>query len=89
LEWWVTQLRKGRNGEEFEGPSFLRPYHFVTLANEVHRQGANQIVIPPPLQGYAARMRLWQAIGLECPAPVNERNPGGRFHPLSPIASEG
>jgi hypothetical protein len=88
LEWWISQLEKGRNGEEFEGPSFLRPFHFALLANEVHRQNASDLTIPPPLEGYAARMRLWQSIGLECPTRVRERNPGGRFHPLSPIFSE-
>lgn len=88
LEWWVSQLVRGRSEEAFDGPSFLRPYHFTTLANEVLRQDASGVTIPPQLQGYAARMRLWQAIGLPCPAEVKERNPGGKFHPLSPITSE-
>jgi anti-sigma regulatory factor (Ser/Thr protein kinase) len=88
IAWWVAQLEKGRTQEVFEGPQFVRPHHFVALACEVHRRRATTIKVPERLQGYAARMRLWQSVGLECPTPVNERNPGGRFHPLTPISSE-
>lgn len=44
--------------------------------------------MPAALAPYAARMRLWQALGLECPVSVRERNPGGKFHPLTPIRRE-
>jgi anti-sigma regulatory factor (Ser/Thr protein kinase) len=88
IEWWLGQLAKGRDGTQFDGPGFMRPYHFATLASEVHRVRAVQLTISPPLQNYSARMRLWQSIDLPPPTTVNERNPGGRFHPLTPIVSE-
>jgi anti-sigma regulatory factor (Ser/Thr protein kinase) len=89
VAWWIAQLEMGRTQQgEFDGPAFLRPHHFVVLACEVHRRRATAVTIPQPLQGYAARMRLWQSIGLTCPMQVNERNPGGRFRPLTPISSE-
>lgn len=88
VEWWVEQITNSKPGVEFHGPPFLRPYHFAVLANQVHRLGATQVVVPEAFQGYASRMRLWQSVGLEPPTKVNERNPGGRFHPLSPIVSE-
>jgi hypothetical protein len=73
-------------GIEFPGPTFLRPYHFAVLANQVHRLGATHVRVPEAFQGYASRMRLWQSVGLEPPSKVNERNPGGRFHPLELLA---
>ena len=88
VEWWVEQITNSQPGVEFRGPTFLRPYHFAVLANRVHLQGATRVIVPETLQGYASRMRLWQSVGLEPPTRVNERNPGGRFHPLSPIVSE-
>ena len=88
VEAWLAGVAQGEREEAFTGPSFFRPYHFTVLANAVHRAGANRIRIPSQLEGYAARMHLWQAIGLPPPRDVNERNPGGRFFPLSPITSE-
>jgi anti-sigma regulatory factor (Ser/Thr protein kinase) len=88
VEWWIEQIANSKPGVEFQGPDFLRPYHFAVLANQVHRLGATEVTVPEALQGYASRMRLWQSVGLEPPTKVNERNPGGRFHPLSPIVSE-
>jgi anti-sigma regulatory factor (Ser/Thr protein kinase) len=88
VEWWIEQIANAKPGVEFQGPDFLRPYHFAVLANQMHRLGAIEVTVPEALQGYASRMRLWQSVGLEPPTRVNERNPGGRFHPLSPIVSE-
>jgi anti-sigma regulatory factor (Ser/Thr protein kinase) len=88
VEWWMGQIAKGAAGEQFEGPNFMKPYHFAVLANAAYRMGASKLAIPQKLEQYAARMRLWQAIGLECPQTVVERNPGGRFFPLAPITSE-
>jgi anti-sigma regulatory factor (Ser/Thr protein kinase) len=88
VEWWVEQVMNSKPGVEFHGPAFLRPYHFAVLANQVHRQGATHVTVPEAFQGYASRMRLWQSVGLEPPTKVDERNPGGRFHPLSPVVSE-
>lgn len=88
VEWWIEQISNAKPGVKFDGPTFLRPFHFGVLANHVHRLGATEVTVPETLQGYATRMRLWQSVGLEAPSKVHERNPGGRFHPLSPIVSE-
>jgi anti-sigma regulatory factor (Ser/Thr protein kinase) len=88
VTWWVEQIARGRNGEVFDGPGFLRPYHFTMLGCEAHRRGINRMIIPDHLIGYAARMQLWQSIGLDTPDIAQARNPGGKFHPLTPIVSE-
>jgi hypothetical protein len=87
VDWYAT-LDGAALGGEFSGPRFLRPYHFALLATAALRRGAQHVGVPQSLEGYAARMRLWQSIGFDAPARVNERNPGGRFHPLTPITSE-
>ena len=88
VSWWVQQVGVGtESGRDFQGPRFLRPVHFAVLAGSAHRRG-RAINVPSQLEGYAARMRLWQAIGLTPPKRVTERDPEGRFHPLAPITSE-
>ena len=88
VEWWIGQVAKGLSGRNFDGPRFLRPYHFAIVGNAAYRAGATRIFVPAFFGPYAARMHLWQAIGLEAPQEVAERNPGGRFFPLTPIKSE-
>ncbi len=88
LETWFESIAGGERGEEFQGPGFLRPCHFAALAASAHRAGARGLRIPQALEGYAARMHLWQAIGLDPPREIPERNPGGKFYPLTPIESE-
>lgn len=39
--------------------------------------------MPEEIAGYASRMQLWQAIGLQPPADVNARDPRGKFVPLA------
>jgi hypothetical protein len=85
---WHETLESAQIVDQFQVPNFLRPYHFAILASVAHRKGSTGMRVPQALQAYAARMRLWQAIGLPPPASVNERNPGGRFHPLTAIDSE-
>jgi anti-sigma regulatory factor (Ser/Thr protein kinase) len=86
---WSEVFRRPASGEQFQGPNFLRPYQFALLGAELLRRGPETTIrMPDYLVGYAARMRLWQATGRECPVTVRERNPGGRFHPLSPIRAE-
>jgi hypothetical protein len=88
ITWWIDQVTSGDDGSNFAGPAFLRPIHFAVLAGHVHRKGHSSIKVPERLQAYAARMHLWQAIGLECPLTVTERHPEGKFHPLTPISTE-
>jgi anti-sigma regulatory factor (Ser/Thr protein kinase) len=88
ITWWIDQVASGDDGSEFDGPTFLRPFHFAVLAGDVHRKEHADINVPERLRGYAARMHLWQAIDLECPLAVTERDPEGKFHPLTAIRSE-
>jgi hypothetical protein len=90
IAWWIRQVTDARSGVEFEAPNFFRPYHFALLAGEVARRGSGVtgLSVEGPLEGYAARMHLWQALDLAPPRAVLERNPGGRFHPLTSIRSE-
>lgn len=61
------------------------PYHFVTLALLLKEEGARNVNLPEAFMAYAARMRLWEAIGLECPMAVAARDSGSRFHELTPL----
>ena len=90
IAWWIKQVTDARSGVRFDGPDFFRPYHFAVLAGELARRGSGVtgLSVDGPLEGYAARMHLWQAIDLTPPKEVLERNPGGRFHPLTSIRSE-
>lgn len=69
-------------------PRFWRPFHFVVLGMALKRCGAAGLRIPDDLTAYAARMHLWQAIGLEPPIRVNESDAVGRFHPLVPLIDQ-
>ncbi len=88
MEWWIGQVVNAKPGVQFEGPGFFRQYICTVLAGEIAKRGASQLAVPPHIQGYAARMRLWQAIDLQPPKQVKERDPGGRFHPLTAALSE-
>jgi hypothetical protein len=46
-------------------------------------QHADYVNLPPKLVSYAARMRLWEAIGLECPVTVTERPAGDSLHEVT------
>jgi anti-sigma regulatory factor (Ser/Thr protein kinase) len=88
VTWWIDQVASGDTSPRFDGPTFLRPFHFAVLAGHVHRRGARELHVPTRLEVYASRMHLWQAIDLACPRSVRERDPAGRFHPLTPIRVE-
>ena len=86
ITWWIDQVTSDQR--HFAGPRWLRPFHFAVISGYVHRQRLTTITVPNRLEGYAARMHLWQAIGLPCPRSITERDPAGRFHPLTPIRTE-
>ena len=79
---WLLQLRLLSRDNMCAGPDFWRPFHFVTLGLQIARTGRSGLTIPPAFVGYASRMGLWDAIGLETPAAVNARDPHGKFVPL-------
>jgi len=86
--WWTQQIARGLASGKFDCPRFLKPYHFALLGSAAQRAGLAQLVVPEELRGFAARMHLWQAIGLTPPVNVRERDPEGRFLPLAPLLAE-
>jgi anti-sigma regulatory factor (Ser/Thr protein kinase) len=65
--------------------SFLRPFHFVMLALAAKTHNPSELTLPEHLCNYAARMDLWEAIGLEPPIVVGRRDPRGHFLPIQPL----
>lgn len=89
IQSWLTNVGRLMAAGACEAPGFLKPFHFVTLAMEMKRNGKTTLGLPDELCGYASRMRLWHALGAVPPVLVNECNPGGRFHPLVALEDEG
>ena len=79
---WLAQLRFLGENHECLAPNFWRPFHFATLALQIARAGTPTLGMPDKVAAYAARMRLWQAIGLASPTSVIEHDPRGKFVPL-------
>lgn len=75
-------------GRTKKTPFFYRPFHFVVLALTLKRCGTDRFEMTGgdnQFTRYAARMHLWDAIGLEPPLRIPELDPTGRFHPLTAI----
>lgn len=73
-------------GTTNQTPAFFRPFHFVLLALTMQRCGWPNIELTEgdaKFAAYAARMHLWDALGMEPQVRVNKRDPTGRFHPLT------
>lgn len=83
IQRWIQTLDILRATGTCEGPNFLKPYHFVTLALMLKEAHVGKLELPPNLDNYAARMRLWEAIGLESPSTVQANQPGSRFFELT------
>lgn len=79
---WVTQLDRLCKENRCESPNFLRPYHFAALALTLWKTNYYNLKVPKQLERYCARMRLWDALGMDAPCYVTEHDPGGRFVPL-------
>lgn len=80
---WLDQLDRLRRDARCSCPTFLRPYHFASLALTLAQGRAVALQVPQPLVQYAARMQLWHAIGLEPPVATNLYVPDeGRALPL-------
>lgn len=82
---WHLSLQRLRAETACKGPGFFMPYHFVTLALLLKELDAGQVNLPPEVTAYAARMRLWEALGLQSPIDVPQRDSGSRFHELTPL----
>ncbi|UTV30841.1 hypothetical protein [Photobacterium atrarenae] len=99
IKWWLVQLDSFEKTGSGNAPGFWKPFHFTTLAIEAKRAGKN-LILPQERENYAARMGLWEAIGMQPPVKVNKNPACGRFvearsvqhdvevHPLSIEISE-
>lgn len=85
---WLEQLKVLASEKTCQAPEFFRPFHFITLALVLKSQGALDIALPNALRNYAARMHLWEAIGIPPPRiRRNEHDANGRFLPIEPLRS--
>ncbi|HGL4260213.1 histidine kinase [Burkholderia dolosa] len=86
---WLRTLNEFVANDVADGPDFMRPYHFATLAQTAKKHGIkvgfNSNI---NLLTYAVRMHLFEVLGQERPMQINEYAPAGRFHPLEPLVNE-
>lgn len=83
---WLDSLNNSISSGEISGPSFLKPFHFVTLAlmakKEQFKEKFEEIVLPEGLSDYAERMGLWEAAGMEPPNRVRSRHSTDTIMPV-------
>lgn len=85
---WLSQLELLVSEKTCQAPEFFRPFHFISLALTLKSKGARGITLPDSLRTYAARMHLWEAIGLPAPRSGRHEHDGlGRFLPIEPLRS--
>lgn len=84
---WLGQLKDLSFTGSCEAPEFIRPFHFVTLALAISGRNPQSLSMPATIRNYAARMHLWEAVGLPSPVSVNERDASGKFVPIEPLRS--
>lgn len=84
---WLQTLDKLKRQRTCTSPGFLMPYHFVTLAMTLRQCQAANLTLPDEVAGYAARMKLWEAIGLVCPRTVNAKPSQANFFELTPLTA--
>lgn len=82
---WHESLIKLKDTRNCSSPGFFMPYHFVTLALLLKEEQAKEVNLLPEFTSYAARMRLWEAIGLESPVTIPGRATSSRFHEITPL----
>jgi anti-sigma regulatory factor (Ser/Thr protein kinase) len=60
----------------------------VSLAITLKQNNASKFQLPTNLNGYASRMKLWEAVGIANPIPIQqEKDSGGRFLPIEALTS--
>lgn len=89
LELWHKHLKQLKEERFCPSPGFLMPYHFVTMALLLKQEGAGHVALPDEITEYAARLKLWEAIGLQSPVVVPSEPRGSRYHELTPMESLG
>src|SRR3546814_13877033 len=61
------------------------PYHFVSMALLLKEEDCGELHLPSEVTEYAARLRVWEAIGLPSPVAVSPEPGGSRYHELTPL----
>lgn len=84
---WNRSLSRLKADGTCQSPGFFKPYHFVTMALMLKEERVGAVNLPEQITSYAARMRLWEAIGLDSPVVVLERPSGSRFHELTRLTN--
>lgn len=89
IQVWLSELDRFCNEGRCQSPRFWKPYHFLTLALRAKARGMTGLTLPDEFEGYAARMGLWEAVGLEPPCRVGRQDPSGRFLPVEALRNYG
>lgn len=74
---WILTLDKmvaENNFDETKSPSFIKPFHLVTLALAIKKYGIDNINLTDEIKNYATRMHLWEAAGLKPPYFIHEND---------------
>jgi hypothetical protein len=61
------------------------PFHFVTMALMLKEASIIGLRLPPIVTSFAARLRLWEAIGLESPVEIEPGPGGSRYHEITAL----
>src|SRR3546814_12343595 len=61
------------------------PYHFVSMALLLKEEDCGELHLPSEVTEYAARLRVWEAIGLPSPVAVSPEPGGSRYPELTPL----
>lgn len=85
---WLKGLERLRAAGSVRSPTFIKPYHLVTLAMALRENPRGMAELPDEVSRYATRMHLWDAAGLEPPDYVREHPTEDRFQPTAPLRTE-
>lgn len=85
---WHGKLHDLRDAQRCRAPKFLLPFHFVTMALLLKEEGAGAVRISSHMEEYAARLKLWEAIGLVSPTVTSEPETSSRYHEITPLKDE-
>lgn len=80
---WHSSLNELRSSKRCSGPGFFLPYHFVTMALLLKEEHVGELFLPENVTEYAARLKLWEAIGLSSPIQPHSKPGGSRYHELT------
>jgi len=82
---WLEALRVGAHTGRLSCPTFLKPYHLVTLALMLKRENARWLELSEEIETYALRMGLWAAAGITPPYEMTENPTQNKFLPVAPL----